>query len=305
MKNLTRALLLIAAGCFLLVVLTLTALFMKKVWLGDGPLRKGHIAVLEISGMILDATAKIRELQDLLETPGLRALILRLNSPGGFVAPSQELFEAIKKADLQIPVFVSMGQVAASGGYYIALGGRKIYANPGTLTASIGVIMEFANTEKLYKWAKVELYSMKSGKFKDMGTAARAMTDEERRLIQELIMNIHGQFKAAIKERRGLEDNDIEKVADGRVMTGNQAKEAKLVDEIGSLDDVVRMAKQATGLPETGFIRYPESKRGFIRRLLFGEEAVENYGAQNFLQSLAQQAELLPRWRVMLVSPVQ
>lgn len=305
MKNLTRAIFLIAAGCFLLVVLTLTALFTKKVWFGDGLLRKGHIAVLEISGLILDATSKIRELQDLLETPGLRALILRLNSPGGFVAPSQELFEAIKKADLQIPVFVSMGEVAASGGYYIALGGRKIYANPGTLTASIGVIMEFANTEKLYKWAKVERYSMKSGKFKDLGTTQRAMTDEERRLIQDLIMDIHGQFRAAIKERRGLEDDDLEEVADGRVMTGNQAKAAKLVDEIGSLDDVVREAKRVAGLPETGFVRYPESKRGLIRKLLLGEEAGENYGAQNFLQALAQQAQLLPRWRVMLVSPVQ
>ncbi len=196
-----------------------------------------------------------------------------------------------------------MGAVAASGGYYIALGGRKIFASPGTLTASIGVIMEFANTDKLYKWAKIDRYSLKSGKFKDLGTTTRFMTTDEKGLIDELISDIHNQFKSALRERRGLEESILERVTDGRIMTGLQAKQAKLIDEIGGLDVVIEALKKEVGLPVDAYVKYPESKHGFLWRLFFGE-ARERLSV-NPVSDWFQRSKPIWGWRVLLLSPIQ
>ena len=143
MKKLLRAFATIAGACGLLILVVLTFSIVKNVWFGD--IRSGHVAVVEINGVIWNVLDTLREIETLTESESVKAIVVRINSPGGLVGPSQDLYEALKRTDKKKPVVISMGSVAASGGYYAALGGRKIFANPGTLTASIGVIMEFVN----------------------------------------------------------------------------------------------------------------------------------------------------------------
>jgi protease-4 len=180
MKKILKALLSLIGLFLIFVTLTCFYYFIKHTWFGPSTGRTAHVAVVEIKGVLLSSSRTVREIQEVLDTPQAKALVIRINSPGGLVAPSQEIFEAVKKADKKIPVVISMASVAASGGYYIALGGRKIIANPGTLTASIGVIMEFMNVEKLYQWAKIDAFSLTSGKLKDAGSPLRPMSPDEK-----------------------------------------------------------------------------------------------------------------------------
>jgi len=299
MKALLRAFAVTAASCAIIVILTFTFAFIKKIWFGRAQIKKGHVAVLDVNGIILSSSSFLRELEERLENPAVKALVIRINSPGGLVAPSQEIFEALKKTDEKIPVYVSMGALSASGGYYVALGGRKIYANPGTLTASIGVIMEFVNVNKLYQWAKIERYALKAGKFKDIGSPFRAMTPEERELLDRLLSDIHQQFKFTVKERRKLGDEQLEMVTDGRIMSGHQALQTKLVDALGGSEDAIRDAKKAAGLPETAYVDYPESKTGLLRKILWGDsesifDILSHFNTANFSSG----------WRVLLLAPL-
>ena len=164
MKPLLRALAATAIVCTIILFVATTLAFVGAMWPGKGKLGNDHIAVVNVSGIIYTSTELLKEIDDIAQDENVKALVVRINSPGGLVAPSQEYYEAFKKLDKKIPVVVSMASVAASGGYYAALGGRKIYANPGTLTGSIGVIMEFVNNQKLYKWAKIDRYSLKAGR---------------------------------------------------------------------------------------------------------------------------------------------
>jgi protease-4 len=219
----------------------------------------GAVGVIELNGVIMDSKKTLKKLEAFEESPGIKAVVLRLNSPGGAVAPSQEIYQAVKS--FKKPLVVSMSSVAASGAYYIAMGAKKVYANPGTITGSIGVIMEFANLEKLYEWAKVQRYAIKTGKFKDVGAEYREMGPEERALLQTMVDDVLSQFKQAVSEGRKLPIEQVSEVADGRIFSGNQAKKAKLVDELGTLqdaiDDVAKMAK-IEGKPE---VVYPEKSR--------------------------------------------
>ncbi len=207
---------------------------------GSSLFTKGVVGVLEVNGPIMDSKKILARFEKLEESPDVKAIVVRLNSPGGAVAPSQEIYEAVKKSSK--PVVASMGNVAASGAYYIACGAKKVYANAGTITGSIGVIMEFANMKKLYEWAKVERFSIKTGKFKDAGAEYRDMAPEERELLQGMVNNVLGQFKAAVSEGRKMTLAEVDLVADGRIFSGAQAKDAKLVDEIGTFDDAVKEA---------------------------------------------------------------
>lgn len=228
-----------------------------------------RIALIRIEGVILDAQETLGELKKFSENPSVKAIVLRIDSPGGGVVPSQEIYDAVRRVRTKSnkAVIASMGSVAASGGYYIAAATDRIVANPGTLTGSIGVIMEMANVEGLLQKIGVEGVVVKSGKYKDVGSPLRKMSDEERGLLQTVMDDVHKQFIEAVAEGRSLEVPEVQALADGRIFTGRQAKAAKLVDELGNLDDAIQLAADVVGIE--GEPKVIEQRRRFsIRELL-------------------------------------
>jgi len=298
----------IVAVCFTAMIAIFTFSFINRSFFDphQSPMSP-HIAVLDISGVIYSSNAFIKEIGAVEHNKQSKALVLRINSPGGLVGPSQEMYEAIKSLDQKIPVIVSMGSLAASGGYYAALGGRKIFANPGTLTASIGVIMEMMNTERLLEWAKVERFAIKAGKLKDVGSPTRKMLPEEKNFLQNLLNDVHSQFRAAVKERRKLSNEEIEQFTDGRVMTGAQAKQANLVDALGGYQEAVREAKKLAKLPDSAPVIVKEPKRGLLKNLLLGDVDEESRW-DNLLNSLGIGLSAFfshTQWRILYLSPIQ
>jgi protease IV len=209
-----------------------------------------RIALIRVEGVILDSQTTIGELKRFSENPSVKAIVIRIDSPGGGVAPSQEIYNAVKRVRSKHnkAVIASMGSVAASGGYYIAAATDRIVANPGTLTGSIGVIMETANVEGLLQKIGVEGVVIKSGKYKDVGSPLRKMSADERGLLQGVMDDVHKQFIEAVAEGRSLELRAAQVLADGRIFTGRQAKEAKLVDELGDLEDAIQLAAEVVGI---------------------------------------------------------
>lgn len=209
-----------------------------------------RIALIRIEGVIMDSREVIDELKTYKSSSGIKAILLRIDSPGGGVVPSQEIYGEIRKIrnEGEKKVIVSMGNVAASGGYYIASISDRIVANPGTLTGSIGVIMELANVEGLLKKIGVESLVIKSGQHKDIGSPFRKMKPEEREILQRLLDNVHDQFIQAVSEGRGLSEEEVRQYADGRIFTGQQAMEMGLVDELGNLQDAIRLAADIVGI---------------------------------------------------------
>jgi protease-4 len=228
-----------------------------------------RIALVRVEGVILDAQSTVTELKRFGENPFIKAIVLRIDSPGGGVVPSQEIYDAVQRVRNKNSkaVIASMGTVAASGGYYIASATDRIIANPGTLTGSIGVIMETANVEGLLKKIGVEGIVVKSGKFKDVGSPLRRMSDEERALLQSVMDDVHKQFIEAVAAGRAMETAAVQALADGRIFTGRQAKEAKLVDELGNLEDAIQLAADLAGIE--GEPKVVEPRRRFsIRELI-------------------------------------
>ena len=228
-----------------------------------------RIALIRVEGVILDAQSTITELKRFGENPSVKAIVLRIDSPGGGVVPSQEIYDAVQRVRNKNnkAVIASMGTVAASGGYYIAAATDRIIANPGTLTGSIGVIMETANVEGLLKKIGVEGVIIKSGKYKDIGSPLRQMSDDEHALLQSVMDDVHKQFIDAVAEGRALEVSTVQALADGRIFTGRQAKEAKLVDELGNLEDAIQLAADLAGIE--GEPKVVEPRRRFsLRELL-------------------------------------
>jgi protease IV len=228
-----------------------------------------RIALIRIEGVIVDSRATVVELKRFSENPSIKAIVLRIDTPGGGVVPSQEIYDAVKRVRNKSnkAVIASMGSVAASGGYYIAAATDRIVANPGTLTGSIGVIMETANLEGLLRKIDVEGIIIKSGKYKDVGSPLRKMSAEERGLLQAVMDDVHKQFIEAVVEGRSMELRAAQVLADGRIFTGRQAKEAKLVDELGDLDAAIQLAAEVVGIE--GEPKVVESRRRFsLRELL-------------------------------------
>ena len=220
------------------------------------------VGVIEITGIITSASELIEDLRDFEEDSAIKAIVLRIDSPGGSVAPSQEIHDAVKKTAELKPVVVSMGSVAASGGYYIAVAGQKIVANPGTMTGSIGVIMEFANYEELLKKIGWQNIVVKSGRFKDIGSPNRPMSDADRQLLQAMIDDVQSQFVDAVAQGRNLSPEEVKQIADGRIMTGRQALAAGLVDKLGGLETAVDLAADLAGIvdPEVVYPLKPPRK---------------------------------------------
>jgi protease-4 len=244
-----------------LAVLFFVVTYSSTVMQSGGGFLDNRIALIKIEGVILDSTDTIEELRRYKDSSGIKAIILRINSPGGGVVPSQEIYEEVRKIreEGKKKVVVSMGTVAASGGYYIASASNRIVANPGTLTGSIGVIMELANVEGLFKKIGVESVVIKSGRNKDVGSPFRKMLPEERAILQQLMDDVHTQFIQAVAEGRGLTEDRVREMADGSVFTGRQAKELGLVDEIGNLQDTVRLTADIVGIK--GEPRIVESRK--------------------------------------------
>lgn len=225
--------------------LTLTVAGGEKGWKGGD-----RIALVRIEGVIVDSKGVIEELHRHRDDESIKAILLRIDSPGGAVVPSQEIYDEVKKIrdGGKKKIVSSMGTVAASGGYYIAAGSERIIANAGTLTGSIGVIMELVNVEGLLQKIGVEGVTIKSGKNKDVGSPFRKMKEEERALLQEVMDDVHLQFIEAVAEGRSLEIEKVRTLADGRIFTGRQAKALGLVDELGSLDVAVKKTAELAGI---------------------------------------------------------
>lgn len=211
---------------------------------------KDGVAIVRVEGPILDSFQTVQELKHFAEDPLVKAIVVRIDSPGGGVAPSQEIYNAVKRVrrEKNKTVIASMGTVAASGGYYIAVATDRILANPGTLTGSIGVIMQLANFQDLLQKVGVKNIVVKSGKFKDVGSPFRPMREEDRQVLQLVMDDVHRQFIDAVAEGRSLDSAEVEQLADGRVFTGQQAKSILLIDEIGDLHDAIKLAGELGGI---------------------------------------------------------
>ena len=227
----------------------------------------GNIGVIEIEQMITSAKNTVKDLKSFREDPSIKAVIIRVDSPGGGVAASQEIYTEIKKlADVKT-VVVSMGAVAASGGYYVSLPAQVIVANPGTLTGSIGTIIEITILEELLKKLGIGYEVIKSREYKDIGSPFRKMSDQERKLLKDVIMNIFDQFVEVVVENRALTKDSVLKLADGRIMSGKQAKDAGLIDTLGSFEDAVKLAGDLVGIEKPNLV-YPPKRLSFIDLLI-------------------------------------
>jgi len=219
------------------------------------------VAVIEVEGVIASARDLNERLIAFRDDPSVKAIVLRINSPGGGVGPSQEIHEEVGKTVRIKPVVVSMGSVAASGGYYIAAPAQRILANPGTITGSIGVIMEFTNIQELLGKIGLQNAVVKSGEHKDIGSPTRPMSERDRQILQELIDDVHQQFMTAIAEGRKMDMNKVRALADGRIFSGNQALKLGLVDELGNLQDAIRVAGKLGGIEGEPAVVYPPDPR--------------------------------------------
>jgi protease-4 len=239
-----RKFFLIILGLFIILIIVslLFVILQKNIPFGE------RVALVRVEGMIIDSKDTIDEIKEYAKDPLIKAIVLRIDSPGGAVAPAQEIYEEVRKAVTKKKVVVSMGSVAASGGYYIASPATRIIANPGTLTGSIGVIMEIPNLEGLMSKLGIKTEVVKSGRHKDMASVFRGIKKEEREILQEVLDNVHDQFIIAVAEGRKMLHDDIKKIADGRVFTGEQALKAGLIDELGNLEDALQAAARLSGI---------------------------------------------------------
>lgn len=257
----------IIIGAFLLFLIVLSSFmtfFQRKISFG------GKVALVKVEGPILEAKSIVDELDGYTKDNSIKAIVLRVNSPGGGVVPSQEIYSAVKKAAAQKKVIVSMGSLAASGGYYISAPASKIIANPGTITGSLGVIMEVPNVKGLLDKLGVKAEVIKSGKHKDIASPFRGIGKEEREILQGVMDDVHEQFIAAVSDGRKIPVAAVREIADGRVFSGRQAIKAGLVDELGDLDYAVKAAAKMAGIKGEPEI-ITKKEKSAIRDLLSGK----------------------------------
>jgi protease-4 len=234
-----------------------------------------RIGVIPIQGLIMDSDPIVSQLVSFKKDQRIKAIILRIDSPGGGVGPSQEIYREVRKTMQIKKVVVSMGGLAASGGYYVASAANRIVANPGTITGSIGVIMEFIQIEDLLEKLGVGLEVVKSGQFKDIGSPHRRLSPEDRELLKDLIVDIQDQFVQAVARGRDLSSEEVREIADGRILTGSRAKDLGLVDMLGNFQDAVDLAKNLAGIEGDVTLVYPRKGRAKFWDLLF-EDAMKS-----------------------------
>ncbi len=274
-------------GGFFLVLFILFVLGIFLLWHGKPDIYSGpKIGVVKIVGVISSSDRILKDLEDFKEDQDVKAILVRIDSPGGTVGAAQEIYEAIKEARSVKPVVVSMGSVAASGGLYAALGATKILAMPGTLTGSIGVMMQVPNLQKLLERLGVQATVLKSGPYKDAGSIFRPLTPAEKKILMSTIEDIYRQFVEAIVSSRHLPRQKVLQFADGRVFTGRKALEYGLIDELGNFEKAVRVASDLAGLKQRPTLVYPSRERSLVRRILgedFRSEALSLYFAPLYL----------------------
>jgi protease-4 len=271
------------------------------------------VALVPLEGEILASDDFVETLDDLADQPAIAAVVVRVNSPGGAVAPSQEMYSAIRRLAEKKPVVASLGSVAASGGYYVASAADVVVASPGTLTGSIGVIMSLANVTGLLEKLGVQTNVLKAGEYKDMGSPFRPMSEEDRAAFQQMLDQVHTQFIDAVAAGRKMDAAAARRVANGRIYTGQQAKDLGLVDELGGLEEAVRIAASRSGISgEPNVERVSPRRRPWWLRALLADEVsapVRPAGAAGLVEWLAdaadrtvtgEQAPLL--WRMPAVS---
>ncbi len=231
------------------------------------------VALVKVEGLLVSSERIVDELNEYADDSSVKAIVIRIDSPGGGVVPSQEIYDAIRNArkEHKKKIVVSMGSVAASGGYYIAAAADKIIANPGTLTGSIGVKMEFANVEKLLDKIGVKGMVLKAGEYKDIGSPFRNMTEQEKKLLQHVLDDVHDQFIEAVAKGRNLPIASVREIADGRIFTGRQALDLKLVDQLGDLSTSIKVAADLAGIKGKPKIVTKEKKIPFFE--YFKEES--------------------------------
>jgi protease-4 len=247
-----------ATGLFLGLVMTLLSSI-------AGPTEafsfREKIGVLPIDGAITESDPLVAQLVEFRKDRRIKAIILRVNSPGGGVGPSQEIYREIRKTIEKKKVVASLGSLAASGGYYVASAANKIVANPGTLAGSIGVIMEFVQVEELLKKVGVSVEVLKTGEFKDIGSFHRKLSERDREMIRSLVFDVQRQFVEAVAQGRGLPVEKVREIADGRVLSGAQCKDLGLVDQLGNFEDAVELTKTLTGIKGEVTLVYPKKPR--------------------------------------------
>ena len=227
-------------GSFFLLVLVFRLGAISNNSSIDSPGKK--VGIIKISGPIIVSEQINSKLEKFKNRNDISAIVLRIDSPGGLVAPTQEIFEKVKSVREVKPIVSSMGTVAASGGYYIALGSDSLIANPGTIVGSIGVIMNYPIATELLDKVGIKFETVKSGGLKDVGSYSREVTEADRRHLNEMVSNMHNQFISAVEENRDIDRSELIKLADGRVFTGLQSKNLGLVDMLGTFDDAINIA---------------------------------------------------------------
>jgi protease-4 len=291
-----------------LVILGVVALFLGttmvvilKLFGPSAGLHFGQkVGVVLVEGPILDSEDTISQLIKFKKDNGIKAIILRIDSPGGAVGPSQEIYQEVRRTTESKKVVASMGGVAASGGYYIAAAADKIVANPGTITGSIGVIMEFIRAEEFLSKIGISLEVLKSGEFKDIGSPHRKLTDRDRELINSVIADIQKQFVEAVATGRNISMAKIQEIADGRIFSGLQAKELGLVDVMGNFQDAVELTKKMVGIEGDVALIYPKKEKLNLWDLFF--EAAENSIARLIHRN---KGRLEYRWNGLLDRPIK
>jgi protease IV len=238
-------------------------------------LTSAKVGVVEIKGVILDVKETLEQIKTFRDDSSIRAILVRIESPGGGVGPSQEIYQEIRQTIEKKPVVASMGGIAASGGYYVASAANYIVANPGTLTGSIGVIIRFSNFSGLFDKLGYEMITLKSGQFKDIGNPSRKMTPEEAAMTQTLIDEVHQQFIQDVVKGRNLPEEQVRPIADGRVLTGALAKQLGLIDELGNFRNAVKAAARLGNIHEEPELVYPEKKRRTVADYLVGTDVAD------------------------------
>lgn len=280
----------------LLFFVGLSALTLK--WAGkEGLFAKApKVGVVEVSGLITQSQPTLKELRRFQEDDRIKAILVRINSPGGAVGPSQEIMREILKVRKKKKVVASLESLAASGGYYVACAADVIMANPGTAVGSIGVIMKLANVEQLTKKLGVDFYSLKAGELKDLGSPFRPMTPEEREALQSLLDNIHQQFIQDVAQNRKIPLEKMTSLATGTVFTGEQAKKLGLIDELGNFEDALELAGRLGGITGKVEAAYPPKKRPSLLSLIMGSDTENHLHALAEFLSPYPEPAFLPPW---------
>jgi protease-4 len=252
---------------FLFVAVAVVSCVAGRRMAGKSPSAR-HVQLVRLEGEIVEPRRVVEQLEDAREDSDVRAVVLRIESPGGAVGASQEIYQELRSLDKAKPVVASIGNVGASGGYYSALGARRIWADPGSLTGSIGVITEFTDVHALMEKLGIQEEVVKSGEVKDAGSPFRPLTDHEKALFHTMVLDVYSQFRGTVAERRHVDSAALDTLADGRVLTGRQAWKAKLIDSLGTLLDAEADARSLGRLPSDAAVEEEAPHLPLWRRLL-------------------------------------